>query len=263
MAQSTNREVRRRLGAWIKQAYLRIREPVGYLLVILAVVGGIFSNQKLQFGALGILSGIILRLLFEIYARADSTSPPIRRFKSLADARGEMEACLLTSLKQDGFIRIQWMGMTMYNVWNTMEPVFDWLAKEIHARQVRFEVAMLDSAWLDQYRINQSWTGPSATINAEKIQLYTQGDPDKLQGLEWVFEVHRYAHMPVLHGGLVNGKYLFMGICRWEGRTLKAGDRPFDIYTFKDGDDALDKIKVFENWFNLCFGPKPDWYPPK
>jgi hypothetical protein len=68
--------------------------------------------------------------------------------------------------------------------------------------------------------------------------------------------------MPTLHGGLVNGKYLFMGVCRWEGRALKAGDRPYEVHTFKEGDEALDRIKVFENWFNLCFGPKPDWYGP-
>lgn len=251
----------RRLGSWIKQAYNKVREPVGYVLVGLAVIGSLSSNSKLQYGALAILCGIILRLLFEIHGKQDSASQPTTRVNSLADARSELETCLRESLKQNGFIRIQWMGMTMFNVWNTMESVFDWLAQNLHAPQVRFEVAMLDSSWLDQHKINASWTGASADINADKIQLYTKGDPEKLQGLDWVFEVHRYAHMPMLHGGLINGKYLLMGVCRWEGRTLKAGDRPFEIYSFKDGDEALDKIKVFENWFNLCFGPKPDWYP--
>jgi hypothetical protein len=261
MAHSSPPKARSRLGSWIKQAYTKIREPIGYVLVGLALIGSLSSNSKLQFGALGILCGIILRLLFEIHGKADSASQPTKRVKSLADARSELEICLRESLKQNGFIRIQWMGMTMFNVWNTMESMFDWLAEDIRARQVRFEVAMLDSSWLDQHKINASWTGASADINADKIQLYTKGDPEKLQGLDWVFEVHRYAHMPTLHGGLINGKYLLMGVCRWEGRTLKAGDRPFEIYSFKDGDEALDKIKVFENWFNLCFGPKPEWYP--
>ena len=255
-----SKPVRKRLGTWIRTAYLRTREPVGYLLVVLALIGGLFSNTKLQAGALAILLGVVLRLLFEIHSRNESSAAPISRVKSVADARSAMEECLKAGLKVDGFIRIQWIGMTMFNVWNTMEAVFDWLAEEVRASRVRFEVAMLDSNWLDQNRINPAWTGASAEIIAEKIRLYTQGSPEKLQGLDWVFEVHRYAHMPAIHGGLINGKYLFMGICRWEGRTLKAGDRPYDVYTFKDGDDALDKIKVFDNWFNLCFGPKPVWY---
>lgn len=261
MADNSSKKPRSRLGSWLRHAYNKVREPVGYVLVALAVIGSLSSNSKLQIGALGILCGIILRLLFEIHSKVDSARQPTRRFKSLADARSELEDCLRDSLKQNGFIHIQWMGMTMFNVWNTMESVFDWLAEEVHARQVRFDVAMLDSSWLDENKINASWTGASANINADKIELYTKGEPERLKGLEWIFEVHRYAHMPMLHGGLINGKYLFVGVCRWEGRTLKAGDRPFEIHSFKDGDEALDKIKVFENWFNLCFGPKPEWYP--
>jgi hypothetical protein len=107
MAQSSPKKDRSWLGSWIRQAYAKIREPVGYLLVALAVIGGISSNSKLQFGALGILSGIIIRLLFEIHGRADSVIQPKRRVKSLADARSEMDTCLRESLKQNGFIRIQ------------------------------------------------------------------------------------------------------------------------------------------------------------
>jgi hypothetical protein len=106
-----------------------------------------------------------------------------RRVKSVADARSEMEACLRAALKEDAFLRIQWIGMTMFNVWNTMESVFDWLATDVRARQVRFEVAMLDSRWLDKNRINPSWTGASADVNAQKIRLYTQGDPERLNSL--------------------------------------------------------------------------------
>jgi hypothetical protein len=249
---------RKWFGNWLRAAYLRVRQPLGFVLIILVTLGGLW-NSKLQIGASAILLAMILRLMFEIHARSES-APSIQRVRSVADARTEIEKYLRDALRQDGFIRVQWIGMTMFNVWNTMEAVFDKLADEVRAKQVRFEVAMLDGTWLDQNRINSSWTGASADINAEKIRLYTQGDPLKLQGLDWVFEVHRYAHMPALHGGLINGKYLLMGLCRWEGRMLKAGDRPYDIFTFKDGDDSLDKIKVFENWFNLCFGPKPDWY---
>ena len=254
--------VRNRLGTWIRTAYQKAREPVGFVLLVLALIGSLSSNARLQAGALTLLLGIVLRLLFEIHSRTESNATTTNRVKSVTDARNVMEGCLKAGLKVDGFIRIQWIGMTMFNVWNTMEAVFDWLAEDVRASRVRFEVAMLDCTWLDQNQINPAWTGKSAEIIAEKIRLYTQGNPEKIHGLDWVFEVHRYAHMPAIHGGLINGKYLFMGICRWEGRTLKAGDRPYDVYTFKDGDDALDRIKVFDNWFNLCFGPKPNWYFP-
>src|SRR3954464_7285553 len=117
MVNTVPKTTRSRLGSWIRQAYSKVREPVGYVLVALVVIGGLSSNSKLQFAALGVLCGIILRLLFEIHGKADSTSQPVKRVKSLADARSELELYLRDSFKQDGFIRIQWMGMTMFNVW--------------------------------------------------------------------------------------------------------------------------------------------------
>jgi hypothetical protein len=138
------------------------------------------------------------------------TEPTIvRHVESLADARDEMKTCLRAASEHDGFIRIQWLGATMFNVWNTMEKVLDWLATDLRAPRVRFEVAMLDSHWLDQNPINRAWTGSSADVIAQKILLHTKRDPDKFQGLDWVFEIHRYAHVPIVHGELINGKYLF------------------------------------------------------
>ena len=100
-----------RLGTWIRSAYLRIREPVGYVLLGLAIIGGLSSNAKLQLCALGALVGMALRLLFEIHSRTEANATS-NRLKSVADARDVMERCLKAGLKEDGFIRIQWQRRT-------------------------------------------------------------------------------------------------------------------------------------------------------
>lgn len=244
---------------WLRLAYDRARQPVGYVLVIAAVVGGFTSNTKLQIAAVGLLAGMIVRLLFEIRNHVKPGQSP-RRFPDLAEARHELETCLLAALKKDGELRIQWIGMTLFNVWGVMEHVFDWLATEVRPTKLRFEVAMLAHDWLDQNRINSSWTGASADVIAQKIDLYKQLHHDKLLGLDWEFQIQRYAHMPILHGGLINDRYLFIGLSRWEESTLKAGDRMFELYTFRDGEEALDRIAVFSGWFRFCFTDKPTWY---
>ena len=225
-------------------------------MILAAVCGGLFQNLKLQISSLGILCGIVLRLLFEIHARSELSVKPIR-FAGIAEACPEMKICLLDAFKHHKYIEIQWIGMTMFNVWNTMESVFDWLATSERVPDVRFQVAMLEGAWLDAHHINDAWTGEIAQGIAKRINKYPE---HHIGAHNWKFEVQRYAHMPAVHGGLINGKYLFLGICQWEEGTLKAGDRLYELYTFRDGEDSTDKIEVFRNWFHFCFNPKPNWY---
>jgi hypothetical protein len=71
MTTRDGKDFRVRLGTWLRLAYLRSREPVGYVLLAAAVAATLFPNQKLQIGALSILLGIILRLLFEIHGRLE------------------------------------------------------------------------------------------------------------------------------------------------------------------------------------------------
>lgn len=245
------------IGTWVHRAYRRMREPMAYLLVVIAVLGGLSSNPGIQISALGVLASLILRLLFEMHKQIEP-SVPKRSFAGLADARDELLKIFKASLKHDGYIHIQWMGMTLFNVWGVLEPILDIVAKEMRAERLRFDVAMLDRYWLNSNRINPEWTGLSADLIAARLSSYEKRQNDR--GFAWKFDVRRYAHMPMIHGGLINGKYLFIGISRWEDGILKAGDRLFDLYTFRDGDEALDRIRVFSDWFRFAFDEKPDWY---
>jgi len=259
-----------RIGGLIRKAYLKLRQPIAVLLVLVAYFWKFLpGGLPVQVAALGTLGLIILTMLFEIYdwtQRSDAAKT--RRFNGIAEAIPAIKVCLRAAYRKDHKITIQWIGMTMANVWITnLEGIFDWLAKEVQVQKVTFDVAMLDKAWLNQNIINRGWTGQSADDNAGKILGYFKDDPTRVPELRqctWAFEVRRYAHMPMLHGGLVNGRYLFLGISRWEGETVKAGDRLYELYRLNDGDEARDKIEVFQGWFSFCFKePKPNWYPTR
>jgi hypothetical protein len=249
------------IGRWIVNAYKLVREPVCYILVIASLVASVLQNQKMLLSSLAILLGIVVRILFEVHEHTEPEVSGGGRFRSLADARDKIEACLRSAQEQDGFIRVQWMGMTMYNVWNTMEAIFDSIPEKQRAT-LSFEVAMLDSAWLDSHDINATWKGPGANDIASKILNYRERNQQKLAGQNWDFKIHRYSHMPALHGGLINEKYLFMGIARWEDKNLKAGDRTFYFYSVHDSDEAREQIELFKNWFHYSFDNSPDWTKP-
>ncbi len=249
------------IGTWIVKAYKVVREPVCYLLVVITLIASILQNQKVLLTSLAILLGIVVRILFEVHAHTERQGGVPVRYKNISDARDKIEACLRAAQKQDKYVRIRWLGMTMSNVWGTMEGIFDTLARE-RGFKLSFDVAMSDAAWLDKNDININWTGTSADQNARKIQKYRVINQQLLEGQHWDFKIHRYSHMPAVHGGLINERYLFLGIARWEEGTMKAGDRTYYYFAARDGQEAQELIEVFENWFHFCFDGKPDWHAP-
>lgn len=257
-------------GRTARSAFSKLRKLIVFPLVAVVILGNIWpkllpGGLERQIGAqlaiLGVLLGIILQLVFEIHALTEKAAlmrKPQRFPEGMPEAKESIKECLRKVLKQKKDIEIQWMGMTMYNVWaNNLEDILRQLDSEIGNRKVTLEVAMSDGQWLDTNKINSRWTSKQAQEYEDRIREYgeTVG-----AGRGWVFQVRRYSHMPMLHGGLINGKYLFLGISRWEEGTLRAGDRLFELYRLEDGEEANDKIKVFQDWFNFSFDPKPSWY---
>jgi len=78
---------------------------------------------------------------------------------------------------------------------------------------------MLSKEWLEQNRINDAWTPTSAEETRKRILQYFE-KRNREGDRNWLSEVHRYSHMPAVHGGLINRRYLFLGICRWDRGDL-------------------------------------------
>jgi hypothetical protein len=244
------------IGTWIVKAYKVVREPVCYLLVVITLIASILQNEKVLLTSLAILLGILVRILFEVHAHTERQGGVPIRYENISAAGEKIVACLRAAQKQDKYVHIRWLGMTMSNVLNTMEGIFDILADE-RGFKLLFEVAMLDAKWLDENPINTNWTGTIADQNARRIQKYRVINRQRLEGQNWEFTIRRYSHMPAVHGGLINERYLFLGIARWEEGTMKAGDRTYYYFAARDGQEAQELIEVFENWFHFCFGDKP------
>lgn len=249
------------LGSRIRNLYLRLKEPVAYATAILAAASSLANNTRFQSISLIALLGILIRVLFEIQKKVedDSSKREPKVFKNVMDAEREMEKCLEECIKRKDEIRIQWIGMTMYNAWNSLVSVITQVAKH-QPRKVTVEIAMLESAWLDENHINPAWTGSSADDMERRIRQEFRTHTPDIPNLDWKISINRYAHMPILHGGLINDKYLFLGISQWDGKCLKAGLKPYELHKYIDGDYEADKIEIFKNWFAFCSGQKQDWY---
>ncbi len=174
-----------------------------------------------------------------------------RSFQNLVDAKPKLLELCRECAAADGKIDLKYIGMTMFNAWGPLLAILDNL-RTSDTSNVSLSVAMLDADWLRSYRIRGSWTPEQADNLAHQISTYVEGHPE-IASNGWAVTVQRYAHMPCLHGVLLNDKFLLSGLCRWEGGEMFAGDRSFDL-TSMDEDRGADRIEVFRGWFSYCFG---------
>ena len=173
-----------------------------------------------------------------------------RSFQNLVDATPKLLELCRECIAVDGKIELKHIGMTMFNAWGPLLAILDNL-RTGGASNVSLSVAMLGSQWLRTNRIRSTWTPEQADNFAQQISAYVESH----QGLAsngWEIAVRRYAHMPCLHGVLLNDRYLLSGLSRWEGGEMFAGDRSFDLPSVEE-DRGRDRGAIFRGWFDYCF----------
>jgi hypothetical protein len=226
-----------------------INQIVAYMCIIVFALYRYFHIPHIQEAAILSLGFILLNGFFAL-EKAISDRPRRRSFKNIVEARNALFECMKDAFKRDGYVEVEWLGMTMLNVFGIVKLVFEDLRENVGVKDLRWKVRMLDGNWLSNNIINSAWTKERGHTSMVNMVVYFEGLVAK--GLTSVkCEISHYDHMPCIHGGLINGKYLFLGISQWRDGNLHAGESRYYLYTFKDADD-LEKIEFFRNWFEYC-----------
>lgn len=159
-------------------------------------------------------------------------------------------------IRKEDLIHIQWIGITMSQAWVTLEEVLNKLADK-KLKNVKVEITLVSAQWLESNSINPEMTPKLADVMAENIERYLQ---DKKQDLGWEYGLYRYAHMPMIHGGLLCSQYLFLGLSQWDQKRLKAGFKSYEIHECALGSYAENRIEVFQQWFAFLSTEQVKWY---
>jgi hypothetical protein len=174
-------------------------------------------------------------------------------FSSAVDAAKEIEGRLRECLHSEEKVYIRWLGLSMFNAWTVLSDKLEKVLPESPASEVVIQIAMLHGKWKDFRSINQVWAEQADTV-CRNIEAF-QGRSFMKQK-NYKVEVKRYAHMPCIHGLLINEQYLFMGNCSWENGIMYAGTKWYEF--FDSGSPyGQSRISLFKGWFDRCFGPPP------
>jgi hypothetical protein len=184
-----------------------------------------------------------------VLEKGRSDNPGRAIFSSAIEAAQQIEERLRECLQRDETVFIRWLGMSMFNAWNTLSTELEKVLPDSTASKVHIQIAMLDSDWQDFPSINPVWAGQADTV-CRQIESFQ--DRPFMQEKGYTVEVRRYAHMPCVHGLLINEQYVIMGNCSWENGVMYAGTKWYELF------DAADiygrsRISLFKGWFDYCF----------
>jgi hypothetical protein len=173
-------------------------------------------------------------------------------FSSAVDAARAVEERLVECLQRDDTVYVRWIGMSMFNAWSTLVTILERTLPEAATAHVHVQVAMLDDKWKAFPAINETWARQAGAVRQQILDFRKK---PYMRKKGYTVEVGLYAHMPCIHGLLLNERYVFLGNCSWEHGTMFAGTK---WYEFFSGDDPYgrSRISLFKGWFDYCFdGP--------
>lgn len=226
-----------------------INQIVAYICVIVIALHAYIRILLVQEGAVWALGYILLNGFFTM-THGLAHKRQRQSFNNIVDARKTILACARDAYRRDKHVEVEWLGMTMQNVWSILPLIFDDLRENNGVKALHLKVAMLKGDWLSENIVNPAWTQERAHTSMINMLTYFEGLARKGFS-EATCEISCYSHMPGIHGGLINGKYLFLGVCQWEDGNLQAGECQYYLYTFKDIEDVK-KIEIFQKWFQYC-----------
>lgn len=243
-------KVKRDLDKSIQSACEQIKERIQRLGISEAK-----RTSKLS-EAVGTMSQLVEKTN-EILSAFEKSQLRPRWFDSVHSARSVLLSLMQECVDAGEPIAFDWLGMTMYNVWNTLPGILAKLGQR-NPTKVTMRVAMLSREWLTANRINTSWTADSAKHQLDDIERYFRQQQNDGRG-NWTVEIRTYSHMPAVHGGLLNDRHLLLGICQWDrSNNLWAGDKPYELYTRSDLNRGSDRISIFKGWFQMCWDSAVD-----
>lgn len=230
----------------LHKLWAKYKRYLAYVLLAVIAAPRFFPGSSgVQKGATWAL-GIILMNEFYKLIDIGNKGKARRSFANIAEAQEEIYQYIKECNHRDGNVEIRWIGMTMCNVWGILNFTLNKLQEEGMVRKLRLRVVMLDPQYLASNRINPAWTPIRSQSTSENIVAYFEAAQAK--GLDWKQEITFYAEMPGIHGGVINGKYLLSGMCRWRTDGLHGGDYSYSLYTFKEQND-LEQMEIFSGWF--------------
>lgn len=230
----------------LHQLYDRIKRPVAYLSLFLAVVLFYFGDylgevrDVLLPAALCVLLGLLLNTLLSV-EKSLASRTPTQDFPTITDA----VPLLCDAVKLDRDVTI--IDVLAATGGTTMTAILPRLLQASGAPHVQIRLRLVDpnspfARWFPSHWRNE-------------IAVVTERLKSELAGSRCAVDLFYYTNLPCIHGVMLNNTHLVLGFFGWTnysgGVHLSGAERTHRYYTRGDR-DAEYFFDLFSDWCRNC-----------
>lgn len=190
----------------------------------------------------------------QIDNKVKQQAPPTYSF--FTKALPDIKDILSDRLKKNGEVRIRILAVSAQFSWKNIveDMVMEILSSFKPKPTITVELLLTHPSLLHNWGQNRLEVLTNNTLECIKIFKRTHknelSDNGSLKLSYWTYD-----NIPHWHGVQIDDDVFFMGRCYWEEidkrLLLKVGEKEYRQFTLNDDFQGKDRIKLFDNWFNL------------
>ncbi len=254
------------------ESYPTARQIIVIILVIALSFTGLIRDETSKMSLLASLGVTLLFVIYDFYktikSRLDTIdsnitqidnkikrqAPPTYAF--FTKALPDIKDILSDRLKKNGEVRIRILAVSAKFSWKNIveDMVMEILSSFKPKPTITVELLLTQPSLLHNWGQNLLEVLTNNTLECIKIFKKTHknelSDNGSLKLSYWIYD-----NIPHWHGIQIDDDVLFMGRCYWEEidnrLLLKVGEKEYRQFTLNDDFQGQDRIKLFDNWFNL------------
>jgi len=169
----------------------------------------------------------------------------IKIYDNIQSSYEEMNNLINTSLKTGKETRIIVLGLALHHMWQYLKNFITLPTTE----RMKIELFLVDSASPVIQSLNNGWNDLSNDY-IKIINNFLDIEKEYLNMRNIEISIHKYCHLPMFHGILINDEHLFLSYTSWSKKDILEGASNNYVHYTSDSSVGKYYIKTFLNWTN-------------
>lgn len=234
--------------AWVA-LIASVKTPLSYAVLALLLIASLcFYLEERLIGILVLSLNTIIVLLIlprvqgQTQSESDST---IKWYRNIHDLFPDMTNLIESSIATENTSTIEVMGLTLFEMWRYLQNFIPLETTK------DMDVTLTTIAGTEQQIscMKTNWSELSQAT-CKNIDAYVYANREELDRRNIKISVHKYDHIPMFHGILIDGKHLFFSFTSWSNEGLSEGAETFYCYYNTSTPIGKSHLRIFRSWFD-------------
>ncbi|MEM6348292.1 MAG: hypothetical protein AAF927_30710 [Bacteroidota bacterium] len=244
--------------------YQKAKKPLIFLLLFLVLISpyldGVLGNKISLTALLAGIGTLMLDIIFGLEKKLSDVlkkdSRQIKQYSDWQEVQPEVLKKINRQLKIAKHVKITAIGLALRTHQSLIGNVIN-SNKSQDKIKIEINLMMIDKEFLEREKehLPQSLIEEYHDISKgqeSNINFWKSRHKDLIEAGKLKINLYKYDYLPNLYGVLIDDDYLFLGHTLWDKQALTGAGGFYEYYENDDDFGGLQKIQLFNSWFNFA-----------